>query len=252
MSTSTIKLVFGATTTETNFLYYKIYYKAGTAGVAESDSPHNDSDLNNINFNFTGSTTVEDLNPDTDYVFKIWAYDQYGNKASSTEVIITTNGSLTNDSLAFTNPYSDNYVIANGTSEWNFQAQVSELNGWHTLDNIILRLADKSDDSPQFSDLEFSWNQNTQNFSKTGADALNAVALSGNSTSTCAVNICTLDFKLIFNYNFASSSWDYDAELYSTNDSAAYDEDTYIDIYQTKVLRVEQIHYRWRNDDGGE
>ncbi|MCK5510983.1 hypothetical protein KAI65_05605 [Candidatus Parcubacteria bacterium] len=254
-STSTIELVFGATTTETNFSKYSIFYKAGTSGVTEGESGEDeviDSDLDYKFYNNTSSTTVSDLNPDTEYVFNIWAYDLYGNKASSTEVVIKTESSVTNDSLTFENPEASNYAIADGASEWNFQAVVSEENGWTTLDTVKLRLADKEDDVSPFSNLEFTWSQSSESFSESGADANSVVAISNTSTSTCASNTCTLDFNLIFNYDFASSSHNYSAELLSANDSASTDENTYSDIYQIKILKVKQTHYRWRNDDGGE
>jgi len=255
ISTSTIELVFGATTTETNFSKYRIFYKAGTSGVTEGEGGEDeviDSDLDHKFYNNIFSTTASGLNPDTDYVFNIWAYDLYGNKASSTEVIIKTESSVTNDSLTFENPEASNYAIADGASEWNFQAVVSEENGWTTLDTVKLRLADIEDDVSPFSNLEFTWSQSSDSFSETGIDANSAVTISNNSTSTCADNTCTLDFNLIFNYNFASSSHNYSAALLSVNDSASTDENTYPDIYQVKILKVKQIHYRWRNDDGVE
>ncbi|MCK5319775.1 hypothetical protein KAJ61_00110 [Candidatus Parcubacteria bacterium] len=255
ISTSTIQLIFGATTTETNFSKYRIFYKAGTGGVTEGESGEDeviDFDLDYKLYNNTSSTTVGNLNPDTEYVFNIWAYDLYGNKASSTEVVIKTESSVTNDSLTFENPEASNYIIADGLSEWNFQATISEENGWTTLDTVKLRLADKEDDISPFSNLEFTWSQSSNSFSETGADNNSAVIISDSSTSTCAVNTCTLDFNLIFNYDFASSSYDYSATLLSANDSASTDENTYPDIYQVKILKVKQIHYRWRNDDGGE
>ena len=255
ISTSTIQLIFGATTTETNFSKYRIFYKAGASGVTEGEGDEDeviDSDLDDKFYNNTSSTTITDLNPDTNYVFKVWAYDLYGNKASSTEVVIKTESSITNDSLTFENPEASNYAIADGLSEWNFRATVSEENGWTTLDTVKLRLANKEDDVSPFSDLEFTWSQSTESFSETGVDINSVVAISDTSTSTCANNTCALDFNLIFNYDFASSSYNYSAELLSANDSASTDENTYLDIYQIKILKVKQIHYGWRNDDGGE
>jgi hypothetical protein len=93
-TSQSITLQFGATTTETNFLEYRVYYKQGASGVTEGDTQHADSDFTNINFNGTTNTTVINLASSTQYVFNIWAYDQAGNKASSTsEVATTTNAS---------------------------------------------------------------------------------------------------------------------------------------------------------------
>jgi len=89
-NSSSITLNFGATTTEANFLQYKIYYKIGSSGVTESSTEHTDSDLSNILFNGTTNTVVINLASSTQYVFNIWAYDLAGNKASSTVETATT------------------------------------------------------------------------------------------------------------------------------------------------------------------
>jgi len=252
VSSTTITLLFGSSTIETNFSGYKIFYKQGTSSVSELDTEHTDPNLAYIDYNGATSTTVTGLTPDTYYIFNIWAYDDYGNKASATEVVIKTNASITNDSLTFVNPYTSNYAIADGVSEWNFRAVVSEANGWNAIDKVKLRLANAQDNISPFSDLEFQWDQTTNAFSEIGTDSLGMAELSSNSTSTCSLKTCTLDFKIIFNYKFASSSVDYTAELYSTNDLGAQDDDLYSAFYQVKVIRIEQLHYRWRNDDGGE
>jgi hypothetical protein len=255
VSTSSIKLMFGATTTETNFTEYIIYYKEGTSGVTEGNTPHSsstDSNLGYVDFNGAASTTIAGLIPNTNYVFKIWAYDYFGHKASSTEINIKTSALLINDSLTFTNPYISNYIIADGSSEWNFRAEVSDEDGWTAIDTVLLRLANSADNISPFNDLEFTWDQTTDIFSETGTDSLAAVTISDNSSSTCAVNTCILDFKLVFNCDFATSSANYTAELFSTNDSAVTVENSYPNIYQVKIFKIELIHYRWRNDDGGE
>ena len=178
--------------------------------------------------------------------------DSYGNISSSTEITIKTNSSVTNTSLVFINPQVSNYVIANGESAWIFRAIVHEDNGWNNMDVVKLRLADFDDSESPYSDLEFIWNQSTDEFSEIGTDNYSSASLSPLSSSNCSGNDCTLDFNLIFNHQFATTSLDYSAELYSTNDAAAYHESSYTDIYQVRAIRVEQIHYRFRNDDGGE
>jgi hypothetical protein len=198
------------------------------------------------------SSTILGLDSNTDYVFNIWTYDFYGNKISATEFTIKTNSTLVNESLSLSNATSSNIILADNFSEWNFSAVVSETNGWYALDDVILRLADDDDATSPFEDLEFIWDQSTNSFSESGNDILNAVSLSANSTSTCAVDTCTLNFKIIFSKDFSQTSVNYSAELYSTNDSAVIDEDTYSDIYQVRKIFVKQTHYRWRNDDGGE
>ena len=254
ISTSSVVLGFGATTTESNFDRYRIYYKDGTSGLTDGDNgenEHSDGNLLHILFNKVPSTTISGLNPNTDYVFNIWAYDDYGHVASATEITFKTDATIINDSLAFTNAQVSNYAIADGISEWNFQAMVSEESGWATINNVILRLANKTDDASPFMDLEFTWDQATDAFSETGTDTLGAASIADTSTSTCAADTCTLDFKIVFYHTFATSSIDYAAELLSTNDGAITDEDSYSDFYQVKIIRIEQTHYRWRNDDGG-
>ncbi|MCK4539744.1 hypothetical protein KAU09_01155 [Candidatus Parcubacteria bacterium] len=252
VGTSTIILNFGATTTETNFTYYKIYYKAGISGVSESDDPHVDDNLNDLHYDSAATTTIGGLISNTDYVINIWAYDDFGSKASATEVVIKTAATISNDSLTFVNPTASNWAVAGEDDEWTFRAVVSEENGWQTINNVVLRLANETDNATPFSDLEFTWNQTADVFTKTGADANSVVILSNTSTSTCADNTCTLDFNLIFNHNFFASGTNYSAELYSSNDGALTDFNTYVDFYQVKIVKVKQIHYRWRNDDGGE
>ena len=255
VSTSSVVLGFGATTTESNFQRYRIYYKEGTSGLTDGDngeSEHSDDNLLDKLFNDIASTTVTGLEPNTDYVFNIWAYDNYGHAASATEITFITDATIINQSLDFTNAQVSNYAIADGMSEWNFQAEVSEESGWSTIDSVVLRLANKADDNTPFTDLEFTWDQETDAFSETGADTFGAASIADTSTSTCAADSCTLDFKIIFYHTFATSSKDYAAELFSTNDGAITDEDSFGNIYQVKIIRIEQTHYRWRNDDGGE
>lgn len=88
-----ITLGFGATSSDTNFKEYKIFYRQGTSSVSETDTVLDKNtypDLGYANYNSALSLTVNDLLPQTDYVFNIWAYDQYGNRASSTEITIKT------------------------------------------------------------------------------------------------------------------------------------------------------------------
>ena len=85
-----IRINFGATTTEDNFLRYRIFFKQGSSGVGENDDEHSDDDLLNKYFNYTSSTTVINLSSETPYVFNIWVYDLAGNKSFATEISTTT------------------------------------------------------------------------------------------------------------------------------------------------------------------
>jgi hypothetical protein len=84
-------LNLGATTTETNFAYYKIFYKQGYGDVKENDFQHIDSDLNNIEFNNTVTTTISNLTQGYNYTINVWVYDLYGNKVSSSEIVVSMN-----------------------------------------------------------------------------------------------------------------------------------------------------------------
>jgi hypothetical protein len=84
---NSVVLNFGDETTENHFKEYKIFYKAGTSGVLETDyvlASSSDVHLGDKFFNGFATTTIGGLEQDTDYVFNIWAYDDYGNKASGT------------------------------------------------------------------------------------------------------------------------------------------------------------------------
>lgn len=248
----TAKLIFGAQSWDDNFSRYKIFYKIGTSGVSETDTELIDTDLNSVNYGGTSSTTAGGLVPNTYYAFNIWAYDLFGNKSASTEVYERTNATIVNDSLTFMDPTSSNYAVAEAGNIATFRAVVSETNGYLNLASTTLRLADASDSVSPFNDLSFIWYQTSQTFAETGSDAMDGAAISPNSSSTCAGNTCTIDFKIIFNHKFTDSSTDYSAELYSVNDSNVSDEDSYSDFYQVKAVQSRQMHYRWRNDDGTE
>lgn len=106
---TSIALSFGAPTVETNFDRYRIYYKKGTTTVSEADSLHADTDLNQIDYNGTATTTVASLTAGTSYVFNIWAYDLAGNKTSSTQVLVATTSS------SFTPPSGSIITLAQKT-----------------------------------------------------------------------------------------------------------------------------------------
>ncbi|MBU4216311.1 fibronectin type III domain-containing protein [Candidatus Parcubacteria bacterium] len=255
VTTNSVTLIFATTTpaTDTNpptVNAYKIFYKEGTSGVTEADTEYDLTALNAYNYSGATSSKLSGLNPDTNYVFNIWAYDKYGNKVASTEITVKTSNTIVNNSLTFVNATSTKTALASG-DEWIFRAVVSEENGWTALDNVRLRLADNVDNVAPYGDLEFTWNQATNQFTETGTDTANGVSL-GNSTSDCLSNTCTLDFKLIFSKTFANTNVEYNAGLYSTNDVAKLDDDNYSLFYKVQKIFVKQIHYRWRNDDGGE
>ncbi len=128
-NSTSVTLNFGTQTTESNFFKYRIFYKIGASGVAESDNEHGDSDLNFIDYNGTFNTTVNNLSPNTQYVFNIWAYDLAGNKASSTtEVATTTNlaAFITQKSYLLEN--DDGVDVNSNTAEVSPDNQLSNVN----------------------------------------------------------------------------------------------------------------------------
>jgi hypothetical protein len=235
---------------------YKIFYKAGTSGVKQSDTQFINSALNAYSFNGSSSVIVGSLNPGTNYVFNIWSYDAFGNTASATEITIKTDSDLTNKSLVFVNPQNGsstliNLAVADNVTPWNFRAVVSDVAGYSAINDVTLRLADLADNVTPFNDLSFKWTQSGNSFSETGADANSAALINAGSSSSCSGNSCTIDFKIIFAKTFATTSVNYAAELYSTDSNAHTTEDTYLDFFQIRKSWLDQNHYRWRNDDGG-
>lgn len=155
-----------------------------------------------------------------------------------TVVHAAANATPTNDSLTFTNPNggSGNDAVADDSTEWNFQAQVTDTDGYANLSTVVLRLANSSDSATPFDSLKFTWDQATDAFSET-ADTQTAASITSTGTdSTCSGNTCTLNFKIKFNSGFTTTSTNYNAEAYTTDDSAASDTDTYTSFYQVTPL----------------
>lgn len=85
-SISSVILNFSATSTDTHFSQYKIFYKAGASGVTESDLPFtssSDANLGAATLNDAVTTTISGLATSTQYVLNLWAYDAYGNKSNA-------------------------------------------------------------------------------------------------------------------------------------------------------------------------
>jgi hypothetical protein len=105
---------------DTNFGEYKIFYKEGTAGVTENDNEfnkNNDSNLDYYNYSGAATTTITGLNPNTQYVFNIWAYDTFGNKASSTQQLqAKTNAAPTN--ISADQQYRDDATTTIANNSW--------------------------------------------------------------------------------------------------------------------------------------
>ncbi len=256
-----IELIFATSspatdTNEPTIDAYKVFYLEGTSGVTESDTEIDLSVFDAFDYSGATSTVIGSLDSNTYYTFNIWAYDIFGNKVSATELTLKTHATVSNDSLVFVNPQSSgtstNIVIADGVATWTFRAVVSETNGWTAIASTTLRLADSSDNTSPFRDAEFYWDQTADSFYEIGSDNLEAVDISPSSSSSCEADTCVLDFVIVFNKTFDLFSTNYDIELRTANDAQVVDDDSYDDLYQVRRILLNQDHYRWRNDNGGE
>ena len=260
---NSVKLLFPLTQPSTDdnpplSNFYKVFYKQGTAGVKQSDTEHDDTAFDSYNFAGKSSTTVSGLNGGYNYVFNIWAYDAFGNMASgTTEVVGGTDGIVTNKGLTFIDGKAtstvSNIAVADGSGISTFRAQIQDADGWGALNYVELRLANKNDHLAPYDDLKFKWDAGGNIFSEVGADASGMAHISPSSVSNCSNGTCYLDFKIIFNKTFATSSLNYSAQLYSidTDGTPNTDLDNYTDLFQVRKNWLDQQHYRWRNDDGG-
>jgi len=143
-----------------------------------------------------------------------------------------------NDSLTFKNPYSSNIAVADDTTEWTFEAKVSDADGPTDIDYVELRMANATDATQPYDSLKFKWTESTNTFSEL-ADTQNAATLtSTGADATSAGNQWTLNFKIKLNNNFLNKDTNYAAELYSVDDSAQTDNDNYANIYQATALSL--------------
>ncbi|MCK4540294.1 hypothetical protein KAU09_04030 [Candidatus Parcubacteria bacterium] len=163
-TSGSITLSFGATTTEENFTEYIVYYDISSP-VNESGTVHGsttDSNLVHINFNGVETTLVEDLLPNTQYHFVIYAYDEVGHKASSSEISIITNAVVSTPGAMF---YIKNdrvlyYRVWTG-SAWNAEQSGPTL-GSAAGDNISHIRAERSDDGARIAILAKTWDGTNQ------------------------------------------------------------------------------------------
>lgn len=75
-----ITLNYGSQASDTNdpgTNNYRLFYKAGTSGVAETDTEVDSADFDAWNYGLNSAITISPLSPNTDYVFNIWSYDAY-------------------------------------------------------------------------------------------------------------------------------------------------------------------------------
>ncbi|PIT87296.1 MAG: hypothetical protein COU31_03730, partial [Candidatus Magasanikbacteria bacterium CG10_big_fil_rev_8_21_14_0_10_40_10] len=144
VSTSSLSLVYPTTTsTDTNFVEYKIYYSSSTPVLTTDASitSSTDANLGNSSFNDLTSYSLTDLSPNTVYYFSIYAYDTWGYSTSSVfelstttlanipgvptvdnpsvnslDITIDINSNPDNATFAVYNYTSGNYLAADGSS----------------------------------------------------------------------------------------------------------------------------------------
>ncbi len=87
ISPGTATFSLNTTSSDANFSSYLIAYKAGTSEVVLSDTNFtstSDSNLSSATLNGSTATVTGIPTPNTQYVFNVWAYDEYGNYTTST------------------------------------------------------------------------------------------------------------------------------------------------------------------------
>ena len=80
--------------TETNFDHYEIWFGANQADVQNrtgSASEWDNVDDANMATRTTNNTTIVGLTPGTQYFYKIWAIDNFGNQSTVSDIAVVTN-----------------------------------------------------------------------------------------------------------------------------------------------------------------
>lgn len=151
------------------------------------------------------------------------------------------NNTPVNDSLTFSNPYSTNVAVADDTTEWNFEAKVTDADGSTDINYVMLRLANSSDSTTPYDSIRLKWTEATDTFSE-DADTQNAITLTSTSANSSAVgNQWTLNFKVKIDNDFLTKDTNYAAEIYSIDDAVASDLDDYANKYQVTVLSLSLV-----------
>jgi len=143
----------------------------------------------------------------------------------------------TNDSLDFTNPDggSGNKAVADNSTEWNFQAKVSDTDGVADINYVEMRFANAPDHTLPYDSLKFRWTRSSDTFYKVIDTQVAAEIISTSADSSSAGNQWTLNFKIKFNNNFLAKDTNYNLELYSIDNSSLSDNDDYPNLYQVNA-----------------
>ena len=133
VTSNSVTLQFGVASVEDNFSEYKIFYKIGSSGVAESDSAWTQVDDNHLDdrlYDGFTKTTITGLSSSTQYVFNIFAYDLAGNTASATLEVSTTTSALPNVTQT-------SYLLENDDGT-NVNLNTAEVAASTTLSNVVI------------------------------------------------------------------------------------------------------------------
>jgi len=194
-----------AATSQTNVSYVSVSYNNASGGeeIDASNGTNNDGG-NNTNWDFGGVAPV-------------------------------------NDSLTFTNPYSSNIAVADDTTEWIFEAKVTDADGPTNINYVELRMANSTDSTQPYDSLKLRWTEATDTFSEQADTQSAATITSTSSDSSSSGNQWTLNFKIKLNDSFLAKDTNYAIELYTIDDSSASDNDNYVDKYQVTILSISII-----------
>ncbi|RLB04552.1 MAG: hypothetical protein DRG59_10125 [Deltaproteobacteria bacterium] len=200
-----VTLSFGASTTEENFSEYRIYYKEGSSGVTESDIEHSDANLDYIDYNGSTTTTITNLSPSTQYVFNIWVYDLAGNKASSTEVTVTTNTTHSINQQSYLLENDDGSDVNSNTSEVSADTALTNVNKGQRI-NARIQIQNSGGDQTYYKAYKLQYEQTDEpgNWIDVGATA----AISYSYGLSGSNNDVITSFKAATNsYTWSNGSW---------------------------------------------
>lgn len=143
------------------------------------------------------------------------------------------NNPPTSQSVSLTNPLTGNTVVADNSTNWNFQAVVTDDDGVDDLSYVTLSLENASGSEA----IKFKWTRSSDSFSEI-TDSQNCASIASTSadSETSGASTWVLDFKVKFNENFQAEDTEYEVKLLSVDSSLLSDEDTYPTVY--KVVKA--------------
>jgi len=122
-SATSVTVNFGAASSDSNFRDYRIYYSTTTPPTMASSSEFFESNMDFVNYNGAATTTITGLEPNTQYYFDIWAFDDAGNSASSSVTLNVKTNALPYNVLAI-NQYKNTGTTAVVNGGWSNDANM--------------------------------------------------------------------------------------------------------------------------------